>query len=80
VAVDESHDLALIRVESVNSPSAFLPISPRKPISGESLWTATKAGVGQAHFKGKFVDPDVDEAFQLVATLGPRAIATPSSG
>jgi S1-C subfamily serine protease len=33
----------------------------------------TKAGVGQAEFKGKLVDPEVGEAFELTTTLGPGA-------
>jgi S1-C subfamily serine protease len=73
VAIDAAHDLALIRVESLNGPSTFLSISPREPVAGESLRTVTKAGIGQAEFKGKLVDSDVGEAYELMTTLGPGA-------
>jgi S1-C subfamily serine protease len=72
-AVDTAHDLALIRVDGLNGPSAFMPVSAREPVRGESLWTVTKAGVGRADFRGKLVDPEVGEAFELATMLGPGA-------
>jgi S1-C subfamily serine protease len=50
VAVGAPHDLALIRVDGLRGPSAFIRVSAPEPIAGGSLWTATKAGVGPAEF------------------------------